>query len=148
MMEYPLMNRRILMGGILLLFSVAVIACGGSDETTANQDNGGAVVGDADRGEMLYKQTAIGSASAPGCVTCHSLEPDQVLVGPPHAGLGTTAETRIPGKSAEQYLRDAIVDPDLEITEGFAPGIMYKNYARELSDQEIADLVAYLLTLK
>jgi hypothetical protein len=69
-------------------------------------------------------------------------------VGPSHANLAVTAETVVPGKSAEDYLRESIIEPDAHITEGFTAGIMYQNYGKDLSEQEINDLVAYLLTLK
>lgn len=135
---------------MLLSITLAVLilatACGEGDATgTAIQ---GDVVGDAVRGERLYKQTSIGAASAPGCITCHSLEPDMVLVGPSHATVGSRAETAAAGKSAEQYLTESITDPDLIVLEGFSEGAMYRNYGRELTGQEIADLVAFLLTLK
>jgi nitric oxide reductase subunit C len=90
----------------------------------------------------------IGAASAPGCVSCHALDADVVLVGPSHAGIGTRAETAVAGKSAEEYLRESILEPDAEITDGFTMGLMYANYGTDLSDQEVADLVAFLMTLK
>jgi nitric oxide reductase subunit C len=131
---------------MILLLSTLLVACGGGDAPGAESNDD--VAGDAARGEGLYEQTAIGAASAPGCITCHSLEPDIVLAGPSHAGIGTRAATAVAGKSAEQYLTESITDPDAVVPEGFAAGVMYRNYGRDLSDQEIAHLVAFLLTLK
>jgi len=131
---------------IFLLLIMFLAACGGgADSEPPAADN---VVGDAARGETLYKQTTIGAASAPGCVTCHSLELDVVLVGPSHAGMATRAETAVSGQSAEAYLRESIVNPNAHVTEGYTAGVMYQNYATDLSEQEISDLVAYLMTLK
>ncbi len=52
------------------------------------------------------------------------------------------------GKSAEEFLRESILNPDAVVTEGFTPGVMYQNYGNDLTEQEIDDLVAFLLTLK
>lgn len=131
---------------LLLLSLLLLAACGGTADSPA-EPAGDDLSGDATRGESLYKQTVIGAGSAPGCVTCHSLEPDVVLVGPSHVGIGARAKTAVSGKSAEEYLRESIVDPNAELSEGFT-GVMYQNYKSDLSDQEIADLVAYLQSLE
>jgi len=34
------------------------------------------------------------------------------------------------------------------VSEGFAPGIMYQRFGEDLTEQEINDLVAFMLTLK
>ncbi|MCB0034496.1 MAG: cytochrome c [Anaerolineales bacterium] len=106
------------------------------------------VVGDATRGAELIKQPVIGSKPAPGCLTCHSLEPEVVLVGPSLAAIGRIAQEAAGEKTAADYLHDAITNPDNQISAGFEAGKMYQTYGDELTDQEIADLVAYLQTLK
>ena len=53
------------------------------------------------------------------CSTCHSLEPDIVIVGPSLAGVTTRAETRISGMTAQQYLRDSIINPGDFVVPGF-----------------------------
>lgn len=126
-----------------LVFVLFVTGCGGD-----NVEPKEAAVGDASQGEALYQSTVIGAASAPGCITCHSLEEGVTLVGPSHAGIGARAADVVQGLSAEAYLEQSIIDPDAHISEGYSEGAMYANYGRELSDQEIADLVAFLLSLK
>ena len=132
----------------ILLFLVLILAaCGGrTDDATNSEDR--VVSGDTGRGEDLYKQTSIGAASAPGCITCHSLEEGIALVGPSHAGLGGRAANVVAGLEADEYLEESIVDPNAHISEGFNAGVMYANYGKDLSGQEIADLVAFLLSLK
>lgn len=131
------MVRR--MAFILLALALLLAACGGGEE-------GGA--GGGSRGEALFEQTTLGSNAAPGCATCHSRVPGQTLVGPFMAGVGTRAGSEVAGQTAEDYLHEAIVDPDAHVVEGFSPRIMYANYAKDLTDEQIDDLVAYLLTLK
>ena len=50
--------------------------------------------------------------------------------------------------SAAEYLRESILDPNAFVVPGFAPGVMYQAYSSTLTDGEVADLVAFLLTLK
>jgi mono/diheme cytochrome c family protein len=135
-------KRFALLAIAFILCSAWLVACGGGE----SGDSG--TSGDPGRGKALYNQTIIGPNAAPGCVTCHSLEPGKTLVGPSHAGLATKAATAVEGVSAEDYLRESIVTPDAHVTEGFTPGVMYQNYGKDLTEQEIDDLVAYLMTLK
>jgi cytochrome c553 len=134
-------KRSILFVVTLILLGALLAACGGG-----GGESGGD--GDATRGKEMYNQTVIGPSAAPGCVTCHSLEPGKTLVGPSHAGIAADAETAVEGKSAEEYLKESITTPDAHVTEGFTAGVMYQNYGKDLSEQEINDLVAYMLTLK
>ena len=122
-----------------LVLALALAACGGGSGTTSE-------VGDVDAGKELFAQPIIGAQ--PGCATCHSLNVDEVIVGPSQAGVGTRAETRISGVSAEDYLRQSILDPDAYLVEGFQPGVMVQVWAEELSEEQVDNLVAYLLTLK
>ncbi len=130
--------RAFLLVVILLVFALA--ACGGGQ-----QAGGGS---SAEQGKALFNQATLGSNSAPGCGTCHSLEPDKVIVGPSLAHIATRAATAVPGMSAEAFLRDSIVNPNAHVAAGFTAGVMYQYYGRDLSEQQINDLVAFLLTLQ
>ena len=132
---------------IILLLALTLAACGGGEEADTASSSAD-VTGNAAAGEALYKQPVIGKNSAPGCNTCHSLEEGVTLVGPSHAGMGTRAATAVAGQSAEEFLHESIVNPNTVITDGFTAGVMYPAFGTDLSDQEIADLVAYLMTLK
>jgi len=145
------MSKKTLLMLLISLFLLALAACGGggnTDETTADNTGDTAAVGNAANGEKLFSQATIGANNAPGCITCHSLEPDVVIVGPSQAGLATRAATRVPGMSAADYIHQSIVEPNAHVVEGFAEGLMYQNYATDLTEQEINDIVAYTLTLK
>ncbi len=132
---------------MLLISAVALFlaACGGGDSADGGEVPEGAI-GNAANGEKLYNQATIGSANAPGCITCHSLEPGVVLVGPSHNGLGERAKTAVEGMTAEEYLLQSIKEPDAHITEGYTAGVMYQNFAQEIPNSQINDIVAFLLT--
>lgn len=140
------MLKKTLLAMLILVLAIVLVACGGGGESGGEEAAGGGV-GDAANGEKLYNQVTIGSASAPGCVTCHSTEADVVLVGPSHAGLAGRAGTYVEGVSAEDYLRESITDPNAHIVDGFTPDVMYQNYGAELQARDINDLIAYMLTL-
>ncbi|HHC09595.1 MAG TPA: hydrogenase iron-sulfur subunit [Actinobacteria bacterium] len=99
----------------------------------------------AARGKALFFETTLGQNS--GCRVCHSLRPDKVVVGPSLHGVATRAATRVPGMTAEEYLRESIVDPGAYVVEGF-PDVMLRNFEEILTEDEIDDLVAFLLTLE
>ena len=136
------MQKRILVFWFSwVIVSLAVAGCvGGTEEGRAGP-------GDVARGKIIYEQTVLGPNAAPGCITCHSTKVGATLVGPSHAGLADRAGSTVTGISAEEFLRESIVNPDAHIADGFAPGIMYQNFGKDLSEQEISDLVAYMLTL-
>lgn len=128
-----------------LLLGLMLAACGGSG---GSSDIDVSDIGDARNGQALFEEVIIGPKSAPGCSTCHSLEPDVVIVGPSQIDVGLRAETRVDGMTAEEYIRESILEPDAYTVEGFTPGLMYSTYGDELSETEIDDLVAYFLTLR
>lgn len=95
--------------------------------------------GDEARGEQTFL--------AQPCHTCHADLP----LGPAFLGeppLGTRAATRRPGYSAEVYLYESIVEPNAYVIPGFQKDIMPAEYGETLTDQELADLVAYLLSME
>lgn len=142
------MNKKLLVLLVICISLLILVACGGGNTSTNTPAEEPAPVGDAANGEALFAQPTIGANNAPGCITCHSLEPDVVIVGPSQAGLATRAETRVAGQSAEEYIRTSITEPNAYVVEGFAEGVMYQNYATDLTAEEINDLIAYTLTLK
>jgi cytochrome c551/c552 len=97
---------------------------------------------DAETGEAVF------SSSRAGCTVCHSVEPGEVRVGPSLAGLAARAGERVAGISAEEYLRQSILDPDAFVVADFRPGQMLDDYDEVLTAGELEALVAYLLTLE
>ena len=130
---------------LVLVLVLALAACGG-DSAPAPASSEGEAAGDAAAGKDLYNQGLIGTQ--PGCMTCHSLEPGVTMVGPSLATTGADAGTRVSGGSAEDYLRKSILDPNADVADGFTAGLMPVALADELTEQQVNDLVAFLLTLK
>jgi ferredoxin/coenzyme F420-reducing hydrogenase delta subunit len=100
---------------------------------------------DPEKGEDLFGAPAIRGGA--GCDVCHSVRPGEVRVGPSLAGIGSIAAERVPGLSAEEYLRQSILEPDAFVVDGFRPGLMLP-VGEDLSEEELGHLLAYLLTLR
>jgi mono/diheme cytochrome c family protein len=103
-------------------------------------------VPDPGRGQLLYELGPEG-VYEPFCANCHTLT-NLDLLGPGFEGIAERAATRVPGLSAEEYIRQSIVDPEAYIVEGNWPEgeVMPTNYAEAYSEQDINDLVAFLMT--
>lgn len=140
------MRKTVFVLTALLLTLGLLAACGGGGSSSGQTgaSTGSTTGGDAKGGETLFAQTNIGAN--PGCKTCHSLD-GSTLVGPSMQGYASRAATRVQGESAEQYTRQSITDPNAHVVEGFAQGVM-PSFKDALSDTQLSDLVAYLLTLK
>ena len=96
--------------------------------------------GDASSGETLFAEAING---APACSTCHVLT-DERKVGPGMADYADRAGNTVDGQSAEAYTYEAIINPAAHIVESYG-NVMYTEYGRALDDQQVADLIAYLL---
>jgi cytochrome c2 len=97
------------------------------------------VTGDPVNGKALFESE--------GCSKCHSVDTDQTIVGPSLMGIGSeAAEGEIDGHPALDYLHQSIVDPGAVIVEGFQN--LMPSFEDRLTEGQIQDIIAYLLTLK
>jgi len=84
-----------------------------------------------------------------GCSGCHTIDGlagATGVVGPKLNDIGNIAEGRVPGLSAEEYIRESIEVPGAFVVSGFPP--VMPSLRGAMSDEEFDALVAYLLTLK
>jgi mono/diheme cytochrome c family protein len=81
--------------------------------------------------------SVIGSQA--GCSTCHSLNEGEVIVGPSLAGIGSRDEA---------YIRESILDPNAVLVDGYPADTMPNVWGDELSQGQLDQLVAFLLSLK
>lgn len=95
---------------------------------------------DPKRGERLYNES--------GCKACHSLNGNPG-VGPTWKGLFGSQVELTDGTMVtadEAYLAESINDPSAKTVHGFTPGSM-PNFSY-LTDAQVADLVAFIETIK
>ncbi len=87
-----------------------------------------------------------------GCFACHTLDGTK-LVGPTFKGLWESQRTVKTGKETRQviadeaYIKSSIYDPNDDVVDGFGKGLML-SYRGQLSDDDIANIVEYLKTVK
>lgn len=105
--------------------------------------------GDPENGEVLFETIPDGITTETGhiCTHCHTVDSEEHEYGPGFYSIANRAGSRVEGQSAAVYLYYAIVTPDNFIVDGFASDSMQWQYGRFLTENEVADLVAYLLTL-
>ena len=82
-----------------------------------------------------------------GCAGCHTLDAQQMSVGPTWQGLAATAAGRVAGQEAEDYLYTSIVQPNAYVVLGYRPNVMVQTYGQTLAADDLANVVKYLLTL-
>lgn len=83
-----------------------------------------------------------------GCLGCHSTD-GTVKVGPTFKGLYGRRVPLEDGRTIsadEGYIRESIYDPGAKIAKGF-PSVM-PTFKGQLSDDDIAAIIAYIKTLK
>jgi mono/diheme cytochrome c family protein len=125
---------------LLPLLMIVLVACSPEELDFAYDD---LPPGDPARGAELYVRSSGGSAS---CQSCHSLDGVKGA-GPPVDGYAGAAGERVEGKSAGVYTFESLLRPSKHLVRGYS-NIMPSDYADKLSRQEIADLIAYMLTLQ
>lgn len=93
--------------------------------------------GDVVRGEDLFN-----SGASPACIGCHT---EGSSASPDLDGFAERAGSEVDGESAREYAFYSITEPGRHVVSGFG-NAMPNEYDDDLSAQDIADLIAYLLT--
>lgn len=114
---------------------------GAADDAEATEEAAEDAEGEADGAAAAGDAAAGGELFAQNCAGCHG---DADGAGPARVGMGERAATRVEGMSAEDYLHESIVDPSAHVVEGFSD-IMPKQYGEQFSEEQIANLIAYML---
>ncbi|MDH3943904.1 MAG: c-type cytochrome [Anaerolineae bacterium] len=105
--------------------------------------------GDAERGVKVVAQY--------GCLACHKVAPTGPLWAASEElpSIGMRGDIRIQQKdytgtatTAEQYLFESIVLPEMFVVEGFTEGLMPTVFGNTITLQQMADLIAYLLAFE
>ncbi len=88
------------------------------------------------------------------CFHCHMIDgiPEASgRIGPDHTHLASWAAGRMSGISAEDYIRESIVNPTAFVAqdvERSVPGLMTEAITEKLTDEQVNALVAFLMTLE
>ena len=103
---------------------------------TLPSDESASLKGDAAKGKTLFASN--------GCGGCHVYKPAGSAgnVGPDLDNLADDAQKANQGP-LPAYVSTSIKNPDSYVVPGFQAGVM-PSYGGQLSDQQIADLVAFL----
>ena len=75
---------------------------------------------------------------AQGCGGCHTFSAADT-----NGSVGPNLDEALQGKDAE-FVRESIVDANAEVASGFAPNVMPQDYGQQLTQKQLADLVAFL----
>lgn len=110
-----------------------------ADEIEIPEESTLAEIGDVENGELLFTQNI--------CGTCHDVSNKTIFVGPSLVGISERAETQSEDLSAYTYLYQSIVMPNNHIVDGFSPNLMPPAFSQYLTEAQINDIIAYLLTL-
>jgi len=109
--------------GLVLLGALVLTGCS-SDEHLSEE---------AQRGKTIF-------VGAGECANCHDTSSGTRLLGPSLKGLAQTKDAA--------FFKESILNPNKDVTEGFSSNLMPQDFRQRFNDQQIGDLVAYLLTLK
>ncbi len=100
------------------------------------EDNSKPIVADAKRGEQLFLKHPA------ACILCHSLKGQGSTVGPPLDGIAT--------RGTPAYIRESLLEPSKVMAKGFEQLTIspMPPMGDIFSPQELADIQAFVLTLK
>ena len=125
---------------IPILVSAALLAagCGSEGTTQARPETVQGTIktettvakGDAAAGKQVFESQ--------GCGSCHTFE-----AAGSTGNVGPNLDEALQGKDAA-FIQQSIVDPNAEVAPGYQPNIMPQTYGSQLSEKQLADLVAFL----
>jgi mono/diheme cytochrome c family protein len=107
---------------------------GTTSQSAPTETGGGGPSGNPTAGKEIFTATA-----QPPCSSCHTLAEAGAT-----GQVGPDLDDVLQGKDAA-FIHESIVDPNAEIASGFSAGIMPETYGDQLSDQQLDDLVAFLV---
>lgn len=143
--RWPVIVALVLLAVVVVIFVIAFIESapvGNESPATLTADSYMDVVtplldnGDPARGDMLIDEL--------GCGVCHRVGAANGIA-PSFVGIADLAPDRRPPLNAAAYLYESIIHPTAFVLEGYS-GAMPQNYAEILTDAEIGDIIAYLMS--
>lgn len=100
----------------------------------------------------IYFESSRAPSTEQRCSDCHKADEPIPGLGPYLYGIATVAGSRVEGLTAEEYLYQSIVEPGAHIAppqtdQPWPEELMPRDWSSALTEQDIWDIVAYLLTL-
>lgn len=130
--------RRSALVVALLSASLALAGCGaGADDPAGTATEVTSPAGDAAAGKSIFAEQ--------GCGSCHTFAAAGTngTTGP-NLDEALQRDADRAGKPLAEFVRESIVAPDAFIAPGFKPGVMPKTFGGSLSEEQLADLVAFV----
>jgi mono/diheme cytochrome c family protein len=132
--------RTVVTLAVALVLAFAAAACGGGEEVAPTPET---VEGEVQEqtvgeGDAAAGKTVFTNEANPACGSCHTFQ-----AAGTNGQTGPNLDEALAGDDP-QTIFESIVNPNAEITEGFQEGIMPDTYDEQLSEKQLADLVAFL----
>ena len=105
--------------------------------------------GDPALGQILFNSQQTTAQGVWMCSQCHAVDANR-LIGPGLGGLVDRAGTRVEGQTAVEYVHESIVNPQAHVVQGdpvYPENLMPQNYGEIFSEEDLNNLIAYLLSL-
>jgi len=106
------------------------------------------LIGDSFNGQLLYNNIELAlDGNGLGCAGCHEGE-----AAPPTEGVWTRideirlADPALEGYTIERYLVESILHPNDYIVPDYQANLMPTGYGKRMDAQQLADVVAYLMS--
>jgi mono/diheme cytochrome c family protein len=137
----------------LLPIVVLLAACGGAASDPTPTPTPDPLAGaDPARGQAIFESGS--DVLEHPCSNCHTVDGSEKggatasegVAGPSLLGIATTAGERAPDLTPIEYIRQSLKEPRAVVAEGYSP--MSSLPGVVLSDQDILDVTAYLLSLE
>jgi cytochrome c oxidase subunit 2 len=143
---YPVVCTELCGAGHALMRSKLVVQSDADFKTWIAGQKAGAAAAGASESRAMGRQLFVQN----GCDACHTLRDAKAAgtYGPNLDDIGAHADDHVPGQSAEDYLRLAITKPNDHVVEGYAANIMPQDYGLRIPEQDLAELVRYLMEMK
>lgn len=131
---------------VMIVLSLGIVACESQAGAKENQVlPPPESIGNPTNGALIFGEW---HGEAPACSFCHVVEGTSSKTGPSLDGIASMAGKRVSGLDAVDYLRESILDPSAYIADGKDKSRMYKHFGDVFNDEEINDIIAYLITLE
>lgn len=103
------------------------------------------IVGNPENGKILF-ETFYAEVSF-ACATCHRVDSEERLIGPGLLNVANRVEGYGTGETPAEYVHHSIIAPNDFVVPDYPAALMPQTYAELFTEDEINDLVAYVLSL-